>query len=105
MTETLEVHLTTDDVSSDLKVHFVPDEGSVLPVGVEDWPDLRDTLRKEVRDKLDDERAWVAHLDSDRPDHRLDVRIGVIEASGTVTTNIDLWFTSAEDVDWNGDLT
>lgn len=101
MTEVLEAHLTTDKVSGDLTITLDPQADSTLPVSVEEWPDLRKSIRSRVRGRLGDEDDWSSFLDSDRPGERFDVRIGLVKVvNGGTIHDIDIWYTSPEDVDW-----
>lgn len=102
MTDRLTIHLSTDPISGDLTIHLQPDEESHTPVDISEWPDLRATLREEVRSRLVDPVAWEAHLHSERMGERLDVEIGdAIFLDDGSLREIRLSADSVDDIDWS----
>lgn len=101
MSTPLNIHLSTDEVTGNLQIDFDPREDHHIPVDVAEWPDLRAELRERVREQLENEDGWKAHLHSNRRGERLDVRAGCARVDGEGTIHsIDMWRTDPDDVDW-----
>ena len=102
MVDFLDIHLSTDIVTGDLRIDFDPPEGHHIPVDIDEWPQVRRTLRQRVREEeLNATDAWVPYLDSERTGERLDVRVGfaVVLSDGQIS-QINVTKTEPEAVDW-----
>ena len=99
--ETIEIHLTTDEVTGNVIIDLAPDEDSVIPVVPEEWAGLRSELRSTVRQHID-HNEWQPYLDSDRPGERLDVELGKIrlDEDGGLQS-MQIYTEDPSDVDWD----